>query len=74
MSSVTQIDSVQAQPVCGMCQHFQPSRVLTYLEGDRQVTAPSFCKLRASVDLPSLFGSESDFAADCAWFVEEVPF
>ncbi|MDX2215263.1 MAG: hypothetical protein SFY66_18510 [Oculatellaceae cyanobacterium bins.114] len=72
MSSLSQIDSVQVQPVCGMCKHFQPARELSLF--GISIQAPSYCKLRASVDLPCLLESESNFAARCNWFVEEVSF
>lgn len=70
-SSVAQTESVQ--PVCGMCAHFQPERALLML-GKIQVETPSYCKLRASAELPSLFKADSTYAKRCIWFIEEVPF
>ncbi|MBD2462290.1 hypothetical protein H6G89_14675 [Oscillatoria sp. FACHB-1407] len=71
MSSLTQTDSIESElhAVCGQCIHFRPARTLTYLEGTQQVHTPSYCKLRASVDLPCLFKADSH-ADTCPWFTE----
>lgn len=59
-------------PTCGMCKHFVPSQPFKAISDGREITASSYCKLRASADLPCSYKA-LDSAKDCPFFDHDCP-
>lgn len=63
-------DSPPAKPQCGMCENYQEPRIFKH--GKK---AWGYCQLRAAADIhPCNLPPWDSYAAECRWYVEEVPF
>jgi hypothetical protein len=57
-------------PVCDQCVNWQSPRLLHLADGSTQTT-PGFCAARTDDDLSQM---TQDYAADCRFYEEYIPF
>jgi len=57
-------------PVCVRCINWQPERQLHLADGTTQLRV-GFCATRAAADLPQV---AQNYASECRFYEEEVPF
>lgn len=56
--------------LCAQCVNWQPDRQLHLADGTTK-RSPGFCTVRAAADLAQV---PQDYAAQCSFYEEEIPF
>ncbi len=73
LDSIEGDEEVITVPTCGMCVHFVSQRRFNAISDGREIISPSYCKLRASADLPPLRESITP-AEDCPFYEFDCDF